>query len=72
MAREFVLSFKMENAAFRDEDGSASDAAARAEVARLLREIAGHVAAGIDARTIHDVNGNRVGSWSGEFEGSDD
>lgn len=63
----FSLEIEMGNAAFSDDPG--------AEVARILRDIADKVTRGAgfavgDATgtPIHDVNGNRVGTWFADLE----
>lgn len=52
----FTLSITTDNAAFEDDPGP--------EVARLLRDAAERVEAGVSAGVLRDVNGNTVGEWS--------
>lgn len=51
----FTLSFKTDNAAFDDDPTP--------EIARILREIAQKVDAGIDEGAVYDINGNRIGDF---------
>lgn len=65
----FTLSIKTGNAAFCDPDAEtendpANEAAERAEVARILREVAKDLEEGSASGTCMDVNGNSVGKWS--------
>lgn len=55
----FTLKIKTGNAAFQDagDDG-------KAEVARILREIADKLENGQEGGACMDGNGNRVGEWS--------
>lgn len=53
----FKLEFATDNAAF-DKDPAY-------ETSRILREVAGRVANGIDdAGTIHDIDGNNIGQYA--------
>jgi hypothetical protein len=61
--RTFTLTITTENAAFHDDESPTSDDAAKAEIARILRDAAKHVENGSDGRTLHDSNGNRVGRF---------
>jgi hypothetical protein len=45
-------------------DNAAFDGDAGAEVARILREVAGEVAGGKTDGKCRDINGNSVGKWS--------
>lgn len=60
MARKFTLSITCDNAAFDDDDG-------RAEIARILRDIARRVELGEADNGLHqnarDMNGNPVGTF---------
>jgi hypothetical protein len=38
------------------------------EVARILRELANSIEQGVERTTLYDINGNRCGSVSGNFE----
>jgi DNA-binding ferritin-like protein (Dps family) len=65
----FTLKIETDNAAFSDDDtdyGSEESAnAKRAEVARILREVADLLDNGSqEGAGVYDVNGNRVGKWS--------
>lgn len=51
----FCLHIDTDNAAFEDDRG--------AEIARILREAAGHVESGTMQRRCHDINGNTVGRY---------
>lgn len=53
------ISFRTDNAAFGEEDFEK-----RAEVSRILLEIAAAVESGKDHGPVMDLNGNRVGQWS--------
>lgn len=59
-----TLTIKTDNAAFADDDGTESDEAMRRECARILRDAARKLENGSDHGTLHDVNGNRCGSFS--------
>lgn len=66
----FKLSFKTGNAAFHDDDDDLEDdgdeltEACRAEIARILRDVADRVRYGTEDRgAIADVNGNTVGTF---------
>ena len=57
------IEIQCDNAAFHEDDDTGdNEAAAGAEVARILRELAGHLADGVHERRVFDFNGNRVGS----------
>lgn len=56
-----TIEFKTDNAAFEG-DG------ARSEIARILRELAGHVDGFTNYSKIRDVNGNTIGSMHVELE----
>ena len=49
------IEFETENAAF--EDGG------REEITRILLRLIQKIGAGLEAGSILDVNGNRIGSW---------
>ena len=51
----FTLQFTTDNAAFED--------CPEAEIARILRALAGKVERGETDGTVRDANGNRVGEW---------
>lgn len=51
----------------QDKGNSAFADSPRDEVARILRDLAKKVEDGREDGAIHDVNGNRVGSWSLEL-----
>lgn len=55
----FKLTIKTANAAFGEEAGDQP----YAEIARILREVATVVERGTRGAPIHDINGNRVGSF---------
>ena len=61
---KFVLSFDMDNDAFREDTGP--------EVARILRDVARTVEHWSltpgDSRFAYDTNGNKVGEWTVEGE----
>jgi hypothetical protein len=65
----FKLEIETDNSAFADDAG--------AELARILRAVAGtaerHLIRGLQptGATLHDSNGNRVGSWSYVEESSE-
>ncbi len=52
----FQATFDTDNAAFAED--------LPGECARILRQIAEHIAQGYRDGKIYDVNGNRVGKWS--------
>lgn len=56
----FKLSFKTDNASFRDLDGGVFVP----EVAHVLQSIAADVRAGYRSKKIMDVDGNSIGSWA--------
>ncbi len=64
---ELTLNIRTENAAFCDDRDDATqedhDSAARAELARILRDAAKHLENGSDGRSLHDSNGNKVGQF---------
>ena len=60
----FTLTVKADNAAFREEDGRDTEDARGHEIARILRDVAKHVAEGGDAGVCMDINGNSCGAWS--------
>lgn len=64
----FSLEFKMDNAAFGD-----NEAEALAEAADILRKLADRVEGGSaqDGGKVMDANGNSIGSWSVDWEASD-
>ena len=74
---KFKLEIKCSNSAFRDEWENDEDErddedvtnACRAEVARILRDMAKHLENGCEGRTLQDSNGNRVGMCNFESEG---
>lgn len=65
---EFKLNITCNNAAFTDEsalDNERDDAAAaRGQVALILRDAAKHIENGSDSRRLMDVNGNHVGQFA--------
>lgn len=63
-AREFELSFRLNNSAFEDDEG--------AEIARILRQIANDADCGATDGNIRDANGNTVGTWSKDDLPEDD
>jgi hypothetical protein len=63
------LTIKMDNAAFRDdsaadEDDANHEAAATAEAARILRDVADKLDTGLTCGPVFDCNGNRVGGFN--------
>ena len=56
----FVMTLNLDNAAFHDDDG---DFDPNPELSRILREAAKTVEIGITARSLFDVNGNKVGKF---------
>ena len=60
MLNRFVMDIRTDNAAFADD--------AAPEVARILRDIASRLESGSTGAPVHDINGNRVGSWRLETE----
>ena len=60
MENTFNLRITCENAAFFDEENRFNPW----EVARILNHVAKLVQEGVDTRSIHDLNGNKVGEWS--------
>lgn len=58
---EFTLKITgMGNAAFVESEGGGAEM----ETARILREAADRIEAGhLDAGTLHDINGNKVGQY---------
>lgn len=65
MLNRFHMNIDTGNDAFRCEDG-----ADLIETARILQTIAGMLEIGRRKGPVHDMNGNRVGSW--ELEREDD
>lgn len=62
----FKITFDTGNAAFTDGNGPH-------ETARILRNIAARVEyAGEHIGQVHDINGNRIGSWSASFPTDED
>lgn len=60
---EFKLKFKMDNAAFGDNEIDRNT-----EARRILADVGKQLLAG-DRGSIRDVNGNRIGEW--EIEGAE-
>lgn len=54
-----IIEFDTNNSAFDNSDGLHG----RAEIARILRNIADKVEEGRVDGSIRDINGNRVGNW---------
>jgi hypothetical protein len=52
----FTVTIETDNDAFTPDP--------RPELARILRRVADHIEAGLDAGTLADINGNTVGSFS--------
>ena len=52
----FELEFDCGNAAFGGDD-------LQFEVARILKKVGTQIENGQDFGTIHDINGNKIGSW---------
>ena len=63
-AREFWMSFRLNNSAFEDDEG--------AEIARILLEVANQCEAGAHSGPVRDFNGNTVGSWNKDDLPEDD
>lgn len=65
--RQITIGINTENAAFTgdcdDDDLTGQDVAARAEAARILRHAAQAIEDGSDGGSLHDINGNKVGSF---------
>ena len=61
--KTFTLTLTTENAAFCDDENPTSDDAAKAEIARILRDAAKHIENGSDGRRLQDSNGNHVGRF---------
>lgn len=58
---EFYLCISCDNAAFREDDGTDSEDARGAEVARILRDLANKVADGYTTVYLVDANSNHAG-----------
>jgi hypothetical protein len=65
-----TITIEMDNAAFFEDDNDSGkhpeeglSPAAGAELARILRDLAGQVESGCDRKLLFDVNGNRVGRF---------
>lgn len=64
----FKLKFDTDNAAFADGQG-------QAEIARILRDLADHIAAGYGREghgIVRDISGNRVGTYGYTLTADDD
>lgn len=57
---KFTLEIESENAAFDDGEGG------RAEMVRLLNVTLFNLKDGRNDMTLHDINGNKVGTWNFE------
>ena len=55
----FTITFSTDNAVFEDDNNGAT------EIERILNTIIEAVKNGAYSGTIHDINGNSIGSWCG-------
>ena len=59
----FALPIECNNAAFHEDDGTLTDEARAAEIARVLRAAAEDIENGVEEGPLADTNGNTVGRF---------